>query len=91
MQRQGNCFHYTAVALAAATVELSIAIQGLFPITAHWGSDSVVVPGHWSEIADDESSVVGILGPSQEGDDTPFRVAAIHPLESGWFEIHLIQ
>ena len=91
MQGQGSSFHTAAVTLAAAAIEWSIAIQGLCPITAYWGPDPVVVPGHRREIADEESCVVRILRPSEEGDDTPCRVAATHQLEPGRFEIHLIQ
>jgi len=91
MQRQGNRFHTAPVSLAAAAVKWSVAIQGFSPIAVHGCPDAIVVPRHGSEIADEESHVIKILCPSQERDDTPFTIAAIHPLKSGGFEIHLVQ
>src|SRR5271157_3463322 len=91
MQRDWNGFHTAAVSLATAAVKWSVAIQGFCPIAAHGRPDAIVVPRHWSEIADEESHVGRILSVSQERDDTPFKIAAIHPLESGGFEIDLVQ
>src|SRR5208282_2263835 len=91
VQRQGNRFYPAAVSQAASAVKQSVAVQDFSPFAVHGRPDAIVVPRHGSEIADEESHVVMILGPSQEGDDTPFPIAAIHPLKSGRFEIHLIQ
>jgi hypothetical protein len=91
VQRQGNRFHATAIPLAAAAVKWSVAIQGFSPIAVHGRPDAIILPNHGSEIADEETHVIRILCPSQERDYTPFTVAAIHPLKSGGFEIHLVQ
>jgi hypothetical protein len=91
MQRQGNRFHAAAVPLAAAAVKFSVAIQGFSPVAVHGRPDAIVLPNHGSEIADEESHVGGVLCPPQERDDTPFPIAAIHPLKSRGFKIHLIQ
>ncbi len=91
MQRHGNRLDTAHVSLAATAVKLSIAIQDFSPIAVHGCPNAIVVPRHESEIADDESHVGRILRPSKERDDTSFKIAAIHPLESRWFEIHFVQ
>ena len=91
MQRQGDRFHPPAVSLAAAAVKQNVAIQSFSPSAVHGRPDAIAVPRHGSEIADEESHVGMIPRPSEERDDTPFKIAAVHPLESGGFEIYLVQ
>jgi hypothetical protein len=90
MRPQGSRVHAAAVSQAAAAVKQSVAVQNFSPLAVYGHADAIVVPGHGSEIADEESHVGRILGPPQEGDDTLFPIAAIHPLKSGGFKIHVV-
>src|SRR5688500_1935492 len=69
-------------ALATAAVELSVAVQDFFPVSAPRYANLVVVPRHGGEVQDYHDFLLRIRArPPQQADDALLGVAAIDPLE----------
>ena len=62
MQRHCGGFHAAVVALTAATVKDSVAVQDFLPAAIHGTTDAIVVARHGSKVADEESGVGRVLG-----------------------------
>ena len=87
----GVGFPPSCVALMAAAVILSIAVQDLAPESSMWDTDVIVVAWYGSEITDDENSILCRSSRPQEAYDTLLGVITIDPPEARRLTITFIK
>ncbi len=79
------------ISLTAATVQRRVAIQHLLPEALFWHTNAVVLPDHRRKITNEEQLVSRISAASQEADDAPLNILAVHPCETPAIEVQFVQ
>src|ERR1700682_192021 len=79
------------VSLAATPIQRSIAIQHFFPLAFERHSNTVILPGNRSEIANEKHHVARVLRFPNEADDAAFEIVAINPCEARGIEINFVK
>src|SRR5882724_1928249 len=80
MGRQRTGLRASAIALPAAAVESSVAVQHLHPVAFFGNAHAIVLPRHGREITDRQDVILTVLPEPQQADDAALIIVAIHPL-----------
>ena len=84
-------FHPAGIALAAAPIDLGVAVQQLFPVTTARNADAIIVPRHRREVENRHDHIVSLAPAAQEKERAIVRVAEVDPLEAVGREVAFVQ
>ena len=84
-------FHTAGIALAAAPIDLGVAVQQLFPVAAPRNADAIIVPRHRREVESRQEQIVSLAPAAQEKERAVVRVAVVDPLEAVGGEVAFVQ
>jgi hypothetical protein len=84
-------FHTAAIALAAAPINLGVAVQQLFPVAASRNADAVIVPRHRREVESRQEQILSLVPAAQEEERAVVRVAEVNPLEAVGGKVAFVQ
>ena len=84
-------FHTAGIALAAAPIELEVAVQQLFPVAAPRNADAITMPRHRREVESRQEQIVAMAPAAQEEERAVVRVTVVDPLEAVGREVAFVQ